>query len=764
MKIRINFVGDDMRRKSIIALAILLMSIGFAAVSATLYLNGTIGIGTNQADFDVYFSKAVENGVENNSLIQDKTHISFRTELSKIDETYTIVYDVTNASKQYDANLVINCTESNEYLRVTNLFDITKPLKAREIRSGKLLLTVIKSVLEDVEINISCEISGSAIERDTLGGDDIDAESLDRLTYTSNSDTLIFGHSFDKSKIESISIKDDNTVPVNALDSWDASSARNGSIMAYTLDEDNDDLYELYIGQNGGVITFRSISSYLFANYSNVTSITGLENLKIVGDTAMHLMFKGCGSLVDLDLSGLDTSNITNMEGMFDGCSSLINLNLGNWNTSKVKSMRLMFNNCSSLTNLNIRSFDTSNVTNMDYMFYNCSSLIKLDLSSFDTNKVTNMSYMFYQCKSLTKLDVSQFDTGQVTDMSYMFCYCEKLSLLDVSNLDTSNVITMSFMFYRCVNLSFLNLSDFNTSNVKSMSYMFYSCSNLVSIDVSHFDTSNVTAMDSMFDGCTSLENLNLDSFDTSNVETMIRTFFNCYRLKTTITIRGNKCKYIQYHGYGIFENAATESGAQIIIHYTNDANEVVEAMLKTKSSNSNVVKGNILPEHPIKTIGNENVVADYASSYSKKFITLSSKLENQIVTSFKLNGVTINGNTFKMPDEDAFITDVVTVVGVIIESEHDPYPYNLDNKVYGENTFEGATSLTVTLNYETEGQYYDWIYLYDSAENAYGKYAGSKKTETITIPGDYIKVVFRTNDSKNNYYGFKATIIPNYD
>lgn len=59
----------------------------------------------------------------------------------------------------------------------------------------------------------------------------------------------------------------------------------------------------------------------------------------------------------------------------------------------------------------------------------------------------------------------------------------------------------------------------------------------------------------------------------------------------------------------------------------------------------------------------------------------------------------------------------------------------------------------------------YDYIYLYDSTGKAYGKYGGmTRKTEMITIPGNYIKVVFRTDSSGNNYYGFGAKIYPNYE
>ncbi|MCI8459806.1 MAG: hypothetical protein HFE81_00280 [Bacilli bacterium] len=54
---------------------------------------------------------------------------------------------------------------------------------------------------------------------------------------------------------------------------------------------------------------------------------------------------------------------------------------------------------------------------------------------------------------------------------------------------------------------------------------------------------------------------------------------------------------------------------------------------------------------------------------------------------------------------------------------------------------------------------------MYDSNGKQYGKYgATTRKTAAITIPGNYIKIVFRTDVSNCNYYGYKATIIPNYD
>jgi surface protein len=60
--------------------------------------------------------------------------------------------------------------------------------------------------------------------------------------------------------------------------------------------------------------------------------------------------------------------------------------------------MMWMFSGCSSLVSLDLSGFDTSSVTDMRSMFYGCSSLSSLDLSCFDTSSVTNMMCMFDGC------------------------------------------------------------------------------------------------------------------------------------------------------------------------------------------------------------------------------------------------------------------------------------------------------------------------------------------------------------------------------
>ena len=378
-------------------------------------------------------------------------------------------------------------------------------------------------------------------------------------SYTYNSSTDYHSSTY-KSKITSIVTKDNLDIPTSAIEYWDVSAAGDGSVIAYVEDDGSGNgTYKVTIGGQGGIIANLN-SSYLFGGSSSSNSFSSLETIDltyldtsqvtnmsnmfrycsnltniIFGDkfntsnvTNMSYMFYNCSSLTSLDVSNFDTSNVTSMSYMFGGCSGLTSLDVSNFDTSNVTSMSGMFYNCSSLTSLDVSSFDTSKVTYMGSMFYICSSLTSLDVSNFDTSNVTDMNAMFQSCRRLTSLDVSNFDTSKVTNMRYMFRICSRLTNLNVSNFDTSNVTSMSGMFSSCSSLTNLDLGDFDTSNVTTMSSMFYNCRSLTSLDVSRFDTSKVTNMNSMFDGCSSLIDLDVSHFDTSNVTTMGYMFANC--------------------------------------------------------------------------------------------------------------------------------------------------------------------------------------------------------------------------------------------
>ena len=104
--------------------------------------------------------------------------------------------------------------------------------------------------------------------------------------------------------------------------------------------------------------------SYLSSNKpSSCTREDGEDyKYKIVWDPSIKIsssqnLFKYCSSLLSLDASEFDTSEITVMEGMFMGCTNLQSLNIKNFDTRKVNNMNSMFCSCSHLTTLDISKF-----------------------------------------------------------------------------------------------------------------------------------------------------------------------------------------------------------------------------------------------------------------------------------------------------------------------------------------------------------------------------------------------------------------------
>ena len=195
-------------------------------------------------------------------------------------------------------------------------------------------------------------------------------------------------------------------------------------------------------------------TAYWFQN-CNLTSISGLENLRTDNVTDMQYMFASCSNLTSLDLSGFNTENVTNMCDMFQMCWNLTSLDLSSFNTSKVTDMSWMFQGCSSLKSLDLSGFNTGNVTNMQYMFSYCSSLPSLNLSSFDTANVTDMGDMFGGCSALSVLDLSSFNTAKVTHVSSMFSNCSALKAIHVSESgwNMESVTQGSSMFWNCTSL-----------------------------------------------------------------------------------------------------------------------------------------------------------------------------------------------------------------------------------------------------------------------------------------------------------------------
>ena len=180
-----------MKRKGLLIAAIILMSIGFAVVSTTLILNGNAKVSENNEDFSVIFTAASIDGKDVYSTAVDDTKktITFTTsELKTLNQTSVLIYEVTNNSSNYDANITVTCVSKEgttaKYTSIKNKLDNDATVvKAKETLNGTLIVTLDKVATESVTEEYTCKLEFNAVERDTLGKENIP----DPVLFTSDS-------------------------------------------------------------------------------------------------------------------------------------------------------------------------------------------------------------------------------------------------------------------------------------------------------------------------------------------------------------------------------------------------------------------------------------------------------------------------------------------------------------------------------------------------------------------------------------------------
>lgn len=390
--------------KKIIPLMILIFTIctgiGYAAVfSTSLDFLGTAVAGVESGVYITETSYAESIGADlANSKINyaTQTTVNTRVVLSSTNPNSYITYRITvhnSTNKDYEYKGINYIVGSDTYSNVDIVLAVIGISEGYVLKSGKSVTFESRFYYKNSTLAASNDLNSIINYRFEEKQETVIAGTLINMGVATDS---VFGYSLSKTYIEAIYTVDHIDVPAGAT-SWDASSEKNNSVIAWTIDNDGNGFSEVYIGANQGKIALPADSSAMFASFSNV-----------------HTM----------DLSRIDTTQVTNMSNMFYGLSSI--------------------------KNFDISSFNTINVTNMASMFQNASGFTELDLSHLNTSKVTNMSNMFYMAFNITNLDISSFDTSNVTNFTYFMYYLYKIKEINMANATfNDSIITNSqFIFY----------------------------------------------------------------------------------------------------------------------------------------------------------------------------------------------------------------------------------------------------------------------------------------------------------------------------
>ena len=333
-------------------------------ISMTGALPTTDATGKVRLTAGEYFDFTIKSSIQGNANInweiaaEDITSSSAKKMDGKNIKLYLTKLDSTGAETQVMAPKVYNASTSanTKTGRPSGVMSLaTGTMSTSETTNYRLRMYVDEDYNPQGDgggLSFSVKINAYGKVKEAPTGSKMKAYMTDNNNYPETD----FHTNEYKNLVKSITTKKDNIVPATAIESWDISEAGDGSVMAYVEDDGSgNSTYKVTIGGKGGIIANESMIRY-FAGFSKMTSI---------------------------DLSALDTSEVT--------------------------TMRFMFCECSSLTSLDVSKFDTSQVTNMDSMFDSCRSLRSLDVSSFDISKVTSMHAMFCDCPARNTVDQTKF-------------------------------------------------------------------------------------------------------------------------------------------------------------------------------------------------------------------------------------------------------------------------------------------------------------------------------------------------------------------
>lgn len=333
--------------------------------------------------------------------------------------------------------------------------------------------------------------------------------------------------STDKYAITTINIVDSYTPSGTPAESWDASAAGDGSVMAYVEGA------TLTIAGNGsGKIKGNGISTGAFADFSSATAINGVGMLDMSSVAQVSNLFSGCKSVQSLDVGAWDTGSFYDMSGMFNDCEALTALDVSNWDTANSTSLWRIFRGCSSLTSLDVSGWNTSKVKAMGYTFYGM-PVTSLNVSNWDLSSCKGIAYMFARCANLKTIDLSNWDTSSVEEFDHLF-YKSGIESINLSTFDLSSCTRINSMFLYCDSLKSVNVSgwSFPTTVQHGLQFMFAGCTALESIDLSSWDVSQVTDLESVFQDCESLTDVNVSNWNTSKATDFRTCFSHCYSLE----------------------------------------------------------------------------------------------------------------------------------------------------------------------------------------------------------------------------------------
>ncbi len=390
------------------------------------------------------------------------------------------------------------------------------------------------------------------------------------------------------------------------------------------------------------VTNMESMFQYQF----NLKEIKGIEDWDTSKVTNMSYIFsyaasRANGGTITLDLSKWDVANVERMYmGFYEFGTALdeININIEGWNSSKLTDTTELFRNLGTnakTVNITIKDINLSAVTKVDYWFYrvgNYSENVNVEIDGMSMGSLKNPRYMFesfadnagkvklymndiywprvndvfhFMDYAVTKgndveIILSNWKFEDLTNTNEMFYYmahdANKL-VFECTNFEMPNTTSMATLFYGigvgAKDITF-KVKNLDTSSLQNASNMFKNIGRntekMVVEGIDEIDFSGTTDIYDLFEGSLSPTSEPVDIGTIDIYATSLGySFHNAHNVKAVVNIHNKPSSYLF-----MFDQAATGEGSEIIVNYTADVTNIDE-IINTKSSNSNVIKGQLI-------------------------------------------------------------------------------------------------------------------------------------------------------------------------
>lgn len=266
----------------------------------------------------------------------------------------------------------------------------------------------------------------------------------------------------------------------------DAIRAKTGKSSTMTLDEMPTEIASIS-GGGGGFDWSQvcNVASMFNGSPAQEIDLTGIDTSNA---KSFNAMFSNTANLKTVDLSKLDTSNATNLSYLFQ-CSGIKSVAFPAMAAPKVTTISGMFDDCASLEDVDLSKLETGEIsaTGIIYLFMSCANLKNINMGSgINTSAVTSISNMYQGCSSLEEIDTSWITSEKIKAINYLAKDCTSLKRFTFA--DNFAGVLMSgganYTFNGCTSLEYLDMSSIRGSAASQFSNFLSACPSLKTLIV----------------------------------------------------------------------------------------------------------------------------------------------------------------------------------------------------------------------------------------------------------------------------------------